>query len=137
MWSLLRKTSSSSVNIGHALTFGLTYSLGIEVCPDLPHACCREMWRLAGKRLAKRAVPVNCRTPSVESTRLTGREKLEWAGFIALITVIPIGIQLWQFYMTSAVVVNKEVAAELARRRPAETTTAPDGRTKIQRDSTL
>ena len=65
---------------------------------------------------SKRKVPINCRTPTVESTKLTRKEKLEWAGFIAFLTIVPLGVQMWQFYATSAVVVNKGVAAELARR---------------------
>jgi hypothetical protein len=74
--------------------------------------------RICNMRLfSKRFVPINCRTPSVESTKLTRKEKLEWAAFIAVLTIIPVGVQLWQFYATSSVVVNRGVAEELARRR--------------------
>jgi hypothetical protein len=73
--------------------------------------------RSLAKYAAKRKVPYNCRTPSVESTKLTIKEKIEWAAFIAFLTVVPVGVQLWQFYATSAVVVNEGVAAELARRQ--------------------
>lgn len=65
-------------------------------------------------------MPINCRTPTGESTKLTSREKLEWAAFIAFLTIVPVGVQLWQFYATSAVVVNRDVAAELARRNAPE-----------------
>ena len=96
------------------------------------------MFRRVVSRLAPRKVPINCRTPTVESTKLTSREKLEWAAFIAFLTVVPVGVQLWQFYATSAVVVNRGVAEELARRNAPEqmhteerrgriiTTVAPD-----------
>lgn len=62
-------------------------------------------------------MPINCRTPSLESTRVTGREKLEWFGYVAALTLIFGGIQLAQFYVTSAVNVNKNVGEELSRRR--------------------
>ena len=68
-------------------------------------------------QLAKRTVPVNCRTPTVESTAVTRREKFEWAVFIAVLTVVPVGFQLWQFHATSATTVNREVMDELARNR--------------------
>jgi hypothetical protein len=90
--------------------------------------------RVCGARFlsAKRRVPFNCRTPTQESTKLSDREKLEWAGFIALLTVVPIGFQLWQFYATSSVVVNQGVAEELSRRN--NTTASPAAR---QQDATL
>ena len=74
-------------------------------------------------------MPINCRTPSVESTKLTPREKLEWAAFIAVLTIVPIGVQLYQFYATSAVAVNRDVAKELARRPPRDSNEVRNGAT--------
>jgi len=82
----------------------------------------------------KRKVPINCRTPTAESTKLTSRERKEWVGFIALLTIVPLGMQVWQFYATSAMVVNEGVAAELAR-RPGPEKHSP--RLPISQDSTL
>ena len=70
--------------------------------------------------LRSRKVPINCRTPSEESTRVTTREKLEWGGYILVLTFLCGGLQLAQFYVTSAVNVNKGVGEELARRRASE-----------------
>ena len=67
--------------------------------------------------LAKRTVPINCRTPTAESTAVTRREKIEWAVFIAVLTVVPVGFQLWQFHATSATNVNRQVMDELSRNR--------------------
>ena len=66
-------------------------------------------------RHLKRVVPVNCRTPTAESQRLTSKEKWDWVKFIAIMTVVPIGLQLWQFHETSAITVNKAVNDEIAR----------------------
>ena len=74
-------------------------------------------------RNSRQRVPINCRTPTPESTRLSGREKLEWAAFIAVLTIIPVGLQLQQFYSTSAVNVNKQVHEEMSRRRTEQTST--------------
>jgi hypothetical protein len=78
------------------------------------------------KFLAKRPVPINCRKPTEESTRLTRREKLDWAGYIAILTIVPIGLQLWQFNATSAVRVNADVMEELGRR------TEPSARSTVR-----
>lgn len=72
----------------------------------------RPIFRFAKKRV----VPINCRTPSRESTQLTRREKLEWVAFIAILTIVPVGFQVWQFDATSATRVNKAVMDELGRR---------------------
>jgi hypothetical protein len=83
------------------------------------------MWRVGRLKLfsnqRKINVPINCRTPSPESTRVTGKEKLEWAGYVVALTLIFGGIQLAQFYVTSAVNVNKNVGEELSRRRCMKT----------------
>ena len=74
---------------------------------------------IVGRRLMsqRRQVPINCRKPTEESTRLTRREKLDWAAYIAVLTIVPVGLQLWQFYATSATRVNLDVMEELSRRQ--------------------
>jgi hypothetical protein len=71
----------------------------------------------ATSRLLRREVPVNCRRPTEESTRVTLSEKRDWLLFIAVLTVVPGGLILWQFDATSAVEVNKAVKEEMNRRR--------------------
>ena len=90
-------------------------------------------------RDAKRRVQVNCRTPTVDSTKLSLKEKLDWVAYIAILTVIPVGLQLKQFYATSAYNVNKEVNEELARRgRLGEGASVnTPARTPLRRDATL
>lgn len=83
----------------------------------------RSVWQFA-----KRTVPINCRTPTPESTRLTSREKLEWVAFIAVLTVVPVGFQLWQFEATSATTVNRAVMDELARKGEQAKVSAPNQR---------
>ena len=65
--------------------------------------------------LKKVVVPVNCRTPTAESQRLTFKEKIDWVKFIIVLTIVPIGLQLWQFNETSAVTVNRAVNEEISR----------------------
>ena len=79
----------------------------------------------AGKR---RLVPINCRKPTEEDVKLSTREKLDWVGYILILTIVPVGIQLWQFSATSATRVNADIMDELARRRQSDNvdqTTAP------------
>lgn len=67
--------------------------------------------------LLRRFVPVNCRTPTAESTRLSLAEKRDWALFVLAITIVPGSLLMWQFDSTSAMTVNQQVREELARRR--------------------
>ena len=85
--------------------------------------------RLSRLLQAKRFVPINCRTPSPESTKVTGREKLEWAAYVVALTLMCGGVQLLQFYVTSAVNVNKGVGEELSRRRRSENSSSPSDST--------
>ena len=67
-------------------------------------------------RQFKRIVPINCRNPAPGSTDLTFREKRDWAIFIAIITVIPVGLMWKQFDVTSSIRVNQDIDVERSRR---------------------
>jgi len=85
-------------------------------------------------RWSKRVVPINCRTPTRESTQVTRREKLEWAAFIAILTIVPVGFQLWQFDATSATSVNQAVMEELGRKHHQSEISSAAANSKIHRN---
>ena len=64
------------------------------------------------RNFAKRVVPINCRNPLPGSTDLTSKEKRDWIIFIAVLTIVPIGLMLKQFDVTSAVSVNRQIKQE-------------------------